>query len=94
MRLSRAKINHLSSVIVEALQDDERVQLTSEPNNIRLEVVRIIREELRRDDLIDAQVRAKIQSQKRDIPEGGREWEILYRQYYQEEMEKHRPPRE
>lgn len=94
MRLSRAKINHLSSIVVEALQEDSRVKLVGQPNDVRLEVVRIIREEMHRDEMIDAQVRAKINTQKRDIPEGGREWEVLYRQYYQEEMDKHRPPRE
>ena len=44
--------------------------------------------------MVDDLVREKISSQKRDFPEGGREWEILYRQYYREEIEKHRPPRE
>ena len=44
--------------------------------------------------MVDDLVREKISWQKRDFPEGGREWEILYRQYYQEEIEKHRPPRE
>jgi len=56
--------------------------------------VRIITEEVKRDSMVDELVREKISSQTRDFPEGGREWEILYRQYYQEETEKHRPPRE
>ena len=94
MRLSRAKVNHLSRLVVEALEGDERVKITRDPNDIRLQVVRIITDEVKRDAMVDELVRAKITSQKRDFPEGGREWEILYRQYYQEEMEKHRPPRE
>jgi hypothetical protein len=28
----------------------------------------------------------KIENQKRAIPEGSAEWEILYRKYYEEEM--------
>ena len=60
----------------------------------RLQVVEIITEEVKRDAMIDSFVHDKIQSQKRDFPEGGREWEILYKQYYNEEIEKHRPPRE
>ena len=94
MRLSRAKVNHLSRLVVDALADDDRVRLSSDPNDVRLEVVRIITEEIQRDAMVDELVRTKITSQKRDFPEGGREWEILYKQYYQEEMEKHRPPRE
>ncbi|MFQ5742972.1 MAG: DUF507 family protein [Acidobacteriota bacterium] len=93
MRLSRAKINHLSRLVVEALQGEQGVKLACDANAVRLEVVRIIQEEVERDQMIDVRVRTKIDSQKRDFPEGGREWEILYKQYYQEELDKHRPPR-
>lgn len=94
MRLSRAKINHISRLVVEALEEDDRVRFKGDANEVRLQVVGIITEELKRDTMIDNLVRKKIASQKRDVPEGGREWEILYRQYYQEEIDKHRPPRE
>ena len=33
-------------------------------------------------------MRYKIESQARDIPEGSEEWDILYRRYYDEEMNK------
>ncbi len=94
MRLSRAKINYLSKLVVDAMADDSRVRLNREINQVRLQVVEIITEEVKRDAMIDSLVRDKIESQKRDFPEGGREWEILYKQYYNEEIEKHRPPRE
>ena len=94
MRLSRAKINHLSKLVVEAMQSDAGVRLTTDANAVRLQVVKIITDEVERDSMIDSMVRDKISSQRRDFPEGGREWEILYKQYYQEEIEKHRPPRE
>ena len=93
MRLSRDKINHLSRLLVDALVDDPEVTLFREANPVRLAIVDILQEELRRDEYVDRRVRQKIASQKRDIPEGGREWEILYRQYYREEFEKHRPAR-
>ena len=35
---------------------------------------------------VDKAARHKIEAQKRTIPEGGGEWEILYRKYYEEEM--------
>ncbi len=94
MRLSRAKINYLSKLVVDAMADDLRVRLNRQTNQVRLQVVQIITEEVKRDAMIDSMVRDKIESQKRDFPEGGREWEILYKQYYTEEIEKHRPPRE
>ncbi len=94
MRLSRAKINYLSKLVVDALDEDLGVRLRKDVNATRLEVVKIITEEVKRDAMVDEIVRQKIASQKRDFPEGGREWEILYKQYYNEEIEKHRPPRE
>ncbi len=94
MRLSRAKINRLSKLVVDALERDLGVRLRQGANTTRLEVVKIINEEVQRDAMIDEMVRTKISSQKRDFPEGGREWDILYRQYYREEIDKHRPPRE
>ena len=94
MRLSRGKINHLSKLVVDALDGDPGVRLQKDFNVVRLKVVSIITEEVKRDSMVDELVREKISSQKRDFPEGGREWEILYRQYYKEEIEKHRPPRE
>lgn len=93
MRLSRAKVNHLSRLMVDALETHPSVELLRDSNGIRLNIVDLLQEELRRDEYFDRKVRQKIQSQKRDIPEGGREWELLYRQYYREEFEKHRPAR-
>ena len=94
MRLSRAKINYLSRLVVDALDEDLGVRLRKDANATRLEVVKIITEEVQRDAMIDEMVRTKISSQRRDFPEGGREWDILYKQYYREEVDKHRPPRE
>lgn len=37
-------------------------------------------------DEADAAARAKIANQARRVPEGGREWDILYRKYFEEEM--------
>ena len=88
MRLSRGKVNYLSRLIVDGMEEDDGVRFRRDPNAVRLEIVRIFQEELWRDELIDRRVRHKISSQKRDIPQGGQEWEVLYRQYYREEMDK------
>jgi hypothetical protein len=37
-------------------------------------------------DEADNSARAKIANQARRVPEGGREWDILYRKYFEEEM--------
>ncbi len=93
MRLSRAKVNHLSRLLTEAILDHPDADFLRDSNSVRLAVVKIIEEELRRDEYIDRKVRQKIASQKRDIPEGGREWELLFRQYYREEFDRYRPVR-
>jgi hypothetical protein len=88
MRLSNAKVNHLANLIMAYLRSDSEIEFYEEESDIRLEVARIIQEELKDDEVIDESVRYKIESQSRDIPEGSEEWDILYRRYYDEEMNK------
>ena len=86
MRLSHAKINHMANLLIDFLRNDKSVEFFQDDSDIRMEIVRIINEELKDDEIIDTEVRRKIDSQRRDIPEGSEEWEILYRKYYDEEM--------
>jgi len=88
IRLSREKINYLSRRILEALFEDDEVEFLEEPNEIRLTIVRSIEDEMTLYDLIDKRASEKIESQKKPIKEGSREWEILYRKYYNEEINK------
>jgi hypothetical protein len=87
-RLSREKINFLSKRILEALSSNDRVEFLDDANEIRLNIVRSIEEEMRLYDLLDKRAIEKIQSQKKSVEEGSREWEILYRKYYNEELSK------
>jgi len=88
IRLSREKINLLARQVLDHLFEDEQVEFLDEPNEIRLSIVRSIEDELKLYDLIDQRAIEKIQSQKKAIKEGSREWEILYRKYYNEEISK------
>ncbi|MFQ6083272.1 MAG: DUF507 family protein [Candidatus Aminicenantia bacterium] len=87
-RLSREKINYLSRLILNAISEDKKVDFLAEPNEVRLTIVKAIEEELNLYDELDKKAIQKIQSQKRTIEEGGREWEILYRKYYNEELQR------
>lgn len=87
-RLSREKINFLSKRVLEFLTRNEQVEFLDDPNEIRLIIVRSIEEEMKLYDLLDHKAIEKIQSQKKSIEEGSREWEILYRKYYNEELGK------
>ncbi len=87
-RLSREKINYLSKRILEALTKNDHVEFLDDPNEIRLNIVRSIEEEMRLYEALDKRAIEKIQTQKKSIEEGSREWEILYRKYYNEELSK------
>jgi hypothetical protein len=88
LRLSREKINYLSRIILNSLFENDQVEFLEESNEIRLSVVKSIEEEIKLYNLIDKKAVEKIQSQKKPIEEGSREWEILYRKYYNEEISK------
>ncbi len=88
MKLSHEKTTHLSHVILRALELAPGVLLMKDRNTVRLRVVDLLRAELRKDEEIESRVRAKITAQKRAIPEGSPEWDILFRKYYEEEVGK------
>jgi hypothetical protein len=88
MKLTREKVIQLSHRIIAAVEELDEVEIFEELNTIRQEVVKILNDLLLEEEKIDAGVRQKISAQKRTIPEGGAEWEILFRKYYQEELRK------
>lgn len=88
MRLSREKINRLAHLVADLLAGIDEVEFIEDRNTIRLEIAKIINEELKREEGIDRESRKKIESQKKSVPEGSLEWDILYRKYYAEEMKK------
>jgi len=88
IKLSREKINFLSRQILNSLFENDKVEFLDESNDIRLSIVKSIEEELKLYDLIDKRSIEKIESQKKSIKEGSREWEILYRKYYNDEITK------
>jgi hypothetical protein len=90
MRLSREKILRLSHLILGYLDSDDGVEYYDEPQAIRQDIVRLISDEMKADEAIDALVRRKIETQKRAIVESSDEWDVLYRKYYEEEVARHR----
>ena len=90
MKLSREKINHLSKLILRQLLDDDRIEFFCDENDLRLEIVEVLRTELEIEDEIEEAVRAVLESYSRGIREGTDEWEILYHKHYTEETKKRR----
>ncbi len=88
MKLTPEKINQLSRRIIEAITDLDEVEIFEEPNVIRQSVMKFLNDLMHQEEEIDTRVRQQISSQKRTIPEGGAEWEILYRKYYSDALRK------
>lgn len=88
MKLSRDKITDLSHKLVAAARKERYFRLKKQPNDVRLEIVKIITDLLGIEEKVDRAARAKIRSQKRDIPEGSEEWDLLHRRYYAEELKR------
>ncbi len=89
MKLSRDKITDMShKVCVVALRKARELRMKKDPNEVRLEIVRDITEVLTAEEKVDRLARQKIRSQKREIPEGSEEWDLLHRKYYSEELKK------
>ena len=40
------------------------------------------------EEKVDKAARTKIRTQKKEIPEGSEEWDLLHRRYYSEELKK------
>ena len=89
MKLSRDKVTDMSHKIVDMLRKSHELRLRDkDPNNVRLEIVRFMTELLVAEEKVDRTARLKIRSQKREIPEGSEEWDLLHRRYYSEELKK------
>ena len=90
MKLSREKINHLSQVILRAILADDRIEYYLDDNKLRLEIVKVLTDEIRHEEEIDVAVRKTISSYGRDLREGSSEWDIVYQRHYLEETKKRR----
>jgi hypothetical protein len=89
MKLSRDKVTDISHKLIEMLRKSHELRLRDKnSNNVRLEILRLITELLVAEDKVDRVARQKIRSQKREIPEGSEEWDLLHRRYYSEELKK------
>jgi len=89
MKLSRDKVTDMSHKIVEMLRKNRELRLKNKDTNaVRLEILKVMTDLLLAEDKVDRASRQKIRSQKREIPEGSEEWDLLHRRYYAEELKK------
>jgi hypothetical protein len=88
MKLSRDKINDISHKIVAELRKSRDFRVKRQPNDVRLELVKVVTDLLLTEEKVDRAARTKIRTQKREIPEGTEEWDLLHKRYYAEELKK------
>jgi hypothetical protein len=88
MKLSRDKINDISHKIVAELRKSRDFRIKRQPNDVRLELVKVVTDLLLTEEKVDRAARTKIRTQKREITEGTEEWELLHKRYYAEELKK------
>ncbi|HEV3199870.1 MAG TPA: DUF507 family protein [Bryobacteraceae bacterium] len=89
MKLSRDKVTDISHKVVEMLRKSHELRLRNKDSNaVRLEILRVMTDLLLAEDKVDRAARQKVRSQKREIPEGSEEWDLLHKRYYSEELKK------
>jgi uncharacterized protein len=88
MKLSRDKINDISHKLVAAFRKSREFRLKKDSNDVRLAIVQAMTELLGVEERVDRAARTKIRTQKKEIPEGTEEWDLLHRRYYAEELKK------
>ena len=77
MRMSRERIFHLADQILKELGNTDGVVLKA-ADDVRPEIIRALSEEAKLEESIDGEVRKILASYSRPLPEGGREWDVLY----------------
>ncbi len=88
LKLSKNRVNYLTKLVVDYIQNSDEIDYTDDIGNIRFKIYHFILDELKLLEDIETLAHDKIISQKKNIPEGSREWEILFRKYTSEELGK------
>ncbi|MGC9292207.1 MAG: DUF507 family protein [Acidobacteriaceae bacterium] len=88
MRISHDKVNKLAHVVADTLAETDECDFLEERNLVRQTARNVLEKLLTEEMRIDTAARLKVQSHKRNIPEGSQEWDILYRKYYNDEVKK------
>ena len=82
-RFGELRIESLALAIADRLGRTTGLRVTDRGKVVR-EVEKRLKTAFQADASLDQEVRARIESLSRKVPEGSREWEILYRQYSEE----------
>jgi len=88
LKLSRNKVNYLALLITTYIENNEELDYIGDIGNVRFKIFHLIMDELKLYEQIELNAKDRMKVQKRSVPEGSREWEILFRKYITEELTK------
>jgi uncharacterized protein len=86
-RVSEGRISALSHLVLAELKRGDTADLQSD-RLVLNEIKAALNAFLQVDEVLDTKVRRKIESLSRRVSEGSAEWDVLYRQYFEEEKRK------
>ena len=89
MQISEDRVSHLAHKIIDSLWKSDLVDFPDEPRSL-LRVKSSIADFFAADEEIDQAVRRKLASYSQKKLPGSREYEILYRKFYEEEVARRR----
>ena len=87
-RASEGRLSELAHLALAALKKGDGVADLRGDRLVLSEIKAALTDFFNVDDTLDTKVRRKIASLSRRVPEGSGEWDVLYRQYLEEERRK------
>lgn len=86
MKIARDKVLEISHKMAARLPRVPYTRLNRSWNDTRLEIQRHLTDILMLEERCDRLAKRKIAQQKREIAEGSEEWQVLHRNYYEDEL--------
>ena len=86
--LSDEKQMHLSHVILESLKNYPQATLFGDQAKALREIKLVLADHMRLEVELDKEVRRRLESYSRPVPEGSQEWDVLYQKTFEEALRK------
>ena len=84
MRLGEDRIQHIAGVMADHLTREKMIQFNGMRTSLVTAIARVIMNDLKIEDEINAEVERMIESMKRPIPRGSAEWNSIFFQKKEE----------
>lgn len=88
MKFTDDRISQIAHLIQDNLYREKSIDEAADKDKVLYEVKKTLIDYFKVEDAADQAAREKVEKLKRGVLEGSREWEILYRKYFEEELSK------